>query len=515
MEELEQSIRQKLEVRLRSCDNLPSLPAVAIRLVAMCRKDEVDLKKLAEVISNDPALSAKVLKVVNSPFYGLRAQVTTISHASALLGMDAVRTLALSFSLLARLQTRRRHGFDYYSYWKRCVLSAISARETARSLGLDNPEELFLGGLLQDLGMMVFNEALPGGYGRLYRAAGRSHENLVTLEQENLGIDHAEAGSLVVREWGLPEILQSAIEWSHDPASFEGSEGVKKSVACVALSGSIADIWLEESVEDALVRASARADSLLSIDSHRLEKILAWVAESTPHVSSLFEISFGTVQEIYEVLEEARQLLIRLNLQVLEGSIEHQGRVDRLTGENEVLKERLEKDPLTGVANRTAFKSFSETAFRRSAESGKPLSLLFVDIDRFKMTNDRFGHPTGDAVLVSVAHTLVSGLRQGDMVARYGGDEFVVLLPGADSQVARSIADRLCSSVAEAEHHDTEGGLIDITLSIGCATHDAQQSFEGVDDLVSAADAAMYEAKKQGRNNVCSYEGPPGQPLTG
>jgi len=107
-QETEQSIRQKLKVRLRGCDNLPSLPAVAIRLVAMCRKDEVDLKELAQDISNDPALAAKVLKVVNSPFYGLRAQVTTISHASALLGTEAIRTLALSISLLARLQTRER-----------------------------------------------------------------------------------------------------------------------------------------------------------------------------------------------------------------------------------------------------------------------------------------------------------------------------------------------------------------------------------------------------------------------
>jgi len=362
--------------------------------------------------------------------------------------------------------------------------------------------------------MTAFNEALPGGYGRLYQAAGSSHEKLISLERENLGMDHAEAGSLIVREWGLPQILQSGIEWSHDPALLEGTEEAKKSVACVALSGSIADIWLEESVEEALVRASTRADRLLSIDSHHLEKILARVAESTPHVSSLFEISFGTVQEIFEVLEEARQLLIRLNLQVLEGNLEPWGRVDRLTDENEVLRERLEKDPLTGVANRTAFKSFSETAFRRSEETGDPLSLLFVDIDRFKLTNDRFGHQSGDAVLVSVAKTLVSGLRQGDMVARYGGDEFVVLLPGADSQTARSIAERLCSTVAKAEHQDSKGGLIDITLSIGCATHDTQQPFEGMDDLVSAADAAMYEAKKRGRNNVCSHKGPPpGQTL--
>ncbi len=124
---MQPAIRERLE----KCSNLPSLPAVALQVLKLCQGEDLDLGQIAKVITNDPALSAKMLRLVNSPSYGLRQQVKTISHALALLGVNAVRTLALSFSLASDLRRKTQPGLDLTIYWKRSALSAVAGRELA------------------------------------------------------------------------------------------------------------------------------------------------------------------------------------------------------------------------------------------------------------------------------------------------------------------------------------------------------------------------------------------------
>ena len=126
---MQPAIRERLE----KCSNLPSLPAVALQVLKLCQGEDLDLAQIAKVITNDPALSAKMLRLVNSPSYGLRQQVKTISHALALLGVNAVRTLALSFSLASDLRRKAQPGIDLPLYWKRSALSAVAGRELANA----------------------------------------------------------------------------------------------------------------------------------------------------------------------------------------------------------------------------------------------------------------------------------------------------------------------------------------------------------------------------------------------
>ena len=166
-----------------------------------------------------------------------------------------------------------------------------------------------------------------------------------------------------------------------------------------------------------------------------------------------------------------------------------------LRARNRELEALATMDPLTGLANRRGFDQRLEAELAR--RSG-PLSLAVVDVDHFKTVNDTFGHAVGDAVLVRVAATLGKGRRVADLVARRGGDEFVLLLPGADARAARSVARRVVEQV-RTEDWESLGAGLQVTLSVGVAGAAVGQ---GADALFAAADAALYLAKEAGRDRV-------------
>src|SRR5450432_2192150 len=142
--------------RLERCSSLPTLPALAVQVLQLCQKEELNLSEIAKVLATDPALATKVLRMANSPIMGLRNPAKTVNHAISLLGVNAVRTLALSFSLAQDMKHREKKE-KRQQYWKRSILSAIAAQEVARALGMAHPEEAFLAGLLQDIGILALN----------------------------------------------------------------------------------------------------------------------------------------------------------------------------------------------------------------------------------------------------------------------------------------------------------------------------------------------------------------------
>jgi diguanylate cyclase (GGDEF)-like protein len=160
-------------------------------------------------------------------------------------------------------------------------------------------------------------------------------------------------------------------------------------------------------------------------------------------------------------------------------------------------------DGLTGIANRRAFDMALDTEWERAEKSGESLGLVLCDIDYFKLYNDLYGHPSGDACLQSVAAVLRDGATNPyDVVARYGGEEFALLLPGVEAADAAQVAQRLCAAVSALEiPHAGSHVSSHVTLSLGVATHTPLPGLRpGV--LVRAADEALYQAKDEGRNRV-------------
>lgn len=157
-------------------------------------------------------------------------------------------------------------------------------------------------------------------------------------------------------------------------------------------------------------------------------------------------------------------------------------------------------DSLTGVANRRAVIAALDRDVARSIRTHEPMALMMVDIDHFKNVNDRYGHPVGDKVLCSVAEVLRERVRSQDLVGRYGGEEFMVLLPDTMAKGGYLLAQQLCEAV-QALRLEHEGQPIPVTVSIGVYGGRLQPG-DHWDMLISAADRALYEAKDRGRNRV-------------
>jgi diguanylate cyclase (GGDEF)-like protein len=178
------------------------------------------------------------------------------------------------------------------------------------------------------------------------------------------------------------------------------------------------------------------------------------------------------------------------------------GVADRLRGQRIALTEaerRAQTDPLTGVLNRRSLIERLDAACTRARTRGLPISLLFIDLDHFKEINDTFGHAAGDACLSAIVGPIQSELRQSDVIGRYGGEEFVVILSSADAIAAQPIAERILRRVA-AIRVEGHGEPISLTCSIGIATSDMLGVWG--QHLLARADAAVYVAKRAGRNRV-------------
>jgi diguanylate cyclase (GGDEF)-like protein/PAS domain S-box-containing protein len=171
---------------------------------------------------------------------------------------------------------------------------------------------------------------------------------------------------------------------------------------------------------------------------------------------------------------------------------------------NEQLEELALHDPLTGLANRRKFAERFEYDMARSARARTPLSLLMVDIDHFKAINDRYGHLAGDACLKALAALLLASVRAVDLVARFGGEEFVVLQPEMSVNQSLLAAERIRSQVQAHPVELREGAPpVEVTVSVGAAT--SAGAALALDDLVARADQAVYRAKRDGRNRICAF----------
>jgi diguanylate cyclase (GGDEF)-like protein/PAS domain S-box-containing protein len=200
-------------------------------------------------------------------------------------------------------------------------------------------------------------------------------------------------------------------------------------------------------------------------------------------------VTFDDVTELDRANSKLRAALAELNAS--------QQRIEK---QNDELRHLANHDPLTGCLNRRAFFTALDPLFTQAQADGQALSCIMGDIDHFKLCNDRYGHAVGDRVIKAVAATIGQGLREADLLCRYGGEEFCVILPGVDLDQAAAVAERLREQI-QAVSGSAVGGpaTLKVTSSFGVA------SIKGMldpTDLIQKADAALYAAKSHGRNRV-------------
>ena len=510
-------MRADLEQRLRYCHNLPTLPGVALRIIGLANNPDSDLAEVAKVIAMDPVLVVKLLKVANSPLYGLRRKSENLRQAITLLGLNATLTLALGFSLSAPLRHVQHNALDTDLYWRRSVLAAVACRALGEQQELDSPEELFLAGLLHDIGMLVLDSLMPDEYGPLI-AAVTNHDRLgfgqpdyarlAEIEREVLGADHVEVGAWLLRHWNLPEYLQWALTGSQNPANANIPSALIPLVSCVAVAGYIADCWLHPEDEQVPVRAVEAAKRWLGMDDESYFAVLEVMATNLHEISTLFEIQLVDPLYVKGVLAQAEEVLTIRNLRLMQEVTDAKHRTELLESRARTLEEQNRRDPLTGLYNRGWLHGVLQNEFNRANEHGWPLGVAFIDLDHFKQVNDLYGHQAGDEVLVSVARLLIMHLRQTDMIARYGGEEFLAVLPGIGTDAMYRLFVRVLDTLRNTKHVVKTGETLRVTASIGLAAHlDRGYRFESYEALVLAADQMVYAAKRRGRDEIVIYPG--------
>jgi diguanylate cyclase (GGDEF)-like protein len=209
-----------------------------------------------------------------------------------------------------------------------------------------------------------------------------------------------------------------------------------------------------------------------------------------------------------ELLQDANKELSLLNLSYERLLLEYRGakeNAERLTVELRVANARLQelafRDGLTGLYNHRYFQEAVDKEMARAERSGRPVTLIMVDLDNFKTINDTYGHQRGDIVLQAVSRQIEQISRKTDVVARYGGEEFMVILPETSRTFALRKAEEY-RSVVENMEVLADGIMIRITISVGVVTYDPTQDTNNRDKLIRLADSALYKSKQSGRNRV-------------
>lgn len=495
----------ELEKQLNSCTNLPSLPAVALRIIEASKNPDISLHEVSSIISSDPAISAKLLKIANSPLYSQRRSLNNLREALTLLGFNASLTIALSFSLLQSLSSENKASHE--SYWKRSILSASIARMLGARLHVSNLEDLFLASLLQDIGILVIQCIKESPYSGEENEALK-HLERIRLENEMLSVDHSLIGAWLLDSWRLPEYLIKSALFSHSLNLMEPnqSQADRYFHYCVNLSGSIADVWLDENPGELLLSVLDVAKKVLEVNNDEFNELIVEIDNSLPEISAMFEMSLVENHEREQVIHEARELLLERSISSIKQSEDDRRHIENITSRIENIEKSSRLDHLTKAYNREYIEALLVDEFREATKNGWSLSLAFIDVDDFKHINDAFGHLVGDEILKLISGFFLSNIRETDVLARFGGDEFLLMLPGSTSEIAKAVLERLVELFKGAVTLKVKDIDLSARVSIGLATHMGEIEFENCKDFMVAADEALYKAKSKGKDCLAVYE---------
>lgn len=498
--------------------DLPTLPIIASQLLTLTASDETTLTDIANLISQDMALSAKILRVANSSFYSFPQQISSINQAVSILGINAVRSLVLSFSFLSMESGKKSAMFDFHRFWEHALVGAVAAKLIIEQVGGADSEESFICGLLQNIGQLVLATTLRDQYeevlnrlhagGSSIEAADSQEEN---IELEVIGCTHSMIGHAVAKSWAFPDRLLLPIQYHHQPDTYQGPEQHRKNVMAVYLADVLSKIFYTNDPAKYHKQFRAEAKRLLKLKTLEINNILRQIDQIIEQAADYFGIQIGPVRSVGEILQEANLRLSLINLsyeemnrELIKSKMELEKLTEELSQKNRLLENLANIDGLTEINNHRFFQNFLDAEFNRSSRNDDVISILLADIDHFKRFNDTYGHQTGDFLLKEFGKIIKEQIREYDLIARYGGEEFVFVLPQTGPEEAVIVAEKIRKTIEGYTFHDGRDSY-SITISIGIACTRPAQEKATKNELIGFADQALYTAKKEGRNRVALY----------
>ena len=202
--------------KLDRIDELPTLPAIALEVNKMLQNYDTSIKMLSEKIEKDQAMAVKILKLVNSAFFGLRSRVSNIPNAVVLLGFNMVRNAVVSVSIIDSFNTKGvSHDFDIADFWKHSVAVAVTSKRLAEKTRLHQPDDCFIGGLLHDMGKVVLAQHFQDSFKKILKSMENENLSFYEAEKSEISIGHAHIGGHLAKKWQLPAGLIDAIRYHH------------------------------------------------------------------------------------------------------------------------------------------------------------------------------------------------------------------------------------------------------------------------------------------------------------
>jgi len=505
--------KEQLLDKILSSDELPTLPTVASELITLTSREDATLADIAKLVSQDISLSAKILKVSNSAFYSFPQQIGSIKQAVSILGMNAVRSLVLSFSFLSIKGSNAPSRFQFARFWQKSLATAVASKLILERVKGADTEEIFISGLLQNLGELILAKTFPKKYDNVLQSIEDDQFDTMGAEDATFGADHTFIGTEVAKNWGFPEVLLLPILHHHDPASYKGNDKKIRSTVCaVYLSDLLINILFSEKPEDYHKQFRKEARQLLGLTNEDIEVILEQVHLRIKEAGKYFNLKIKSNKSVQEILQEANIRLSLLNLdydqmnkQLIQAKINLENITKELEEKNTILDNLANVDGLTEIYNHRYFQNVLDQEISRANRHETTLSLLLIDIDHFKNFNDTYGHQTGDFILKEFSAIIKNSIREYDTVARYGGEEFVVILPETTETEALTVAEKLRAAIDDTTFSDGREKY-HVTASFGEITaHPVTEDNFSKSSFIGRADKALYAAKESGRNKVVAY----------
>jgi putative nucleotidyltransferase with HDIG domain len=209
--------RTKILKRLDRIEDLPTLPAVAMEVNKMLLDYDTTINKLSDTIEKDQAMVSKILKLVNSAFFGLRGKISTISHAIVVLGFNTIRNAVVSISIIDAFSVKEGlDEFDIADFWKHSVAVAVTSKYLAEKTGIHATDDCFVAGLLHDIGKIVLLQHFKDLFQKVWLEVKKNNLSFYMAEKSQIQIDHAWIGGYLARKWQLPMPLVDAIQYHHE-----------------------------------------------------------------------------------------------------------------------------------------------------------------------------------------------------------------------------------------------------------------------------------------------------------